>query len=92
MADLPIRDESRSNNEQGLYRKFEVYRTDRSDAGPGCKHWGCDYFVIDVTHDQHAKAALAAYADACEATHPQLAADMRTRYSLSTPGVGGRDA
>lgn len=92
MADLPERDERRPNSEQGLYRKFEVYRTDREDAGPDCKHWNCDYFVIDVTHDQHARAALAAYADACETTHPQLAADMRARYSLPTHGVSeGQD-
>lgn len=57
MADLPEQDPGLPNTKQGLYRKFEVYRTDRSDAGPDCKPWNCDYFVIDVTHDQFAKAA-----------------------------------
>lgn len=80
---LPERDPSIPAEQQGMFRKFEVYRTDRSDAGPGCKHYGCDYFVLDTTHDQHAKAALAAYADAAQGTHPELAADMRKRYSLA---------
>lgn len=78
-AALPPRDLSRPAEQQGLFRKFTVSRTDGSDA-PGGKHCGCEYFVLDVTHDPHAKAALAAYADAVEATHPQLAADMRQRY------------
>lgn len=80
---LPERNPEVPAEQQGMFSKFEVYRTDRSDAGPGCKHYGCDYFVLDTTHDQHAKAALTAYADAVESTHPELAADMRARYSLA---------
>lgn len=77
---LPERDQSKPAEQQGLFRKFDVRRTDGSDQ-PGGKHHGCDYFVIDVTHDQHAAAALTAYADAVAATHPMLAADMRARYA-----------
>jgi len=79
---LAERDSSKPAEQQGLFRKFDVRRTDGSD-GPGGKHEGCEYFVLDVRHDAHARAALAAYADACEVTHPALAADMRARYSLS---------
>ena len=60
----------------GIYNKFIVTRTDgKSEAGQ--KHDGCDYFVLDMTHDPHAIAALAAYADSCEAEYPQLARDLR---------------
>ena len=63
-----------------LYEKFVVQRTDRTD-GRGMKHDACDYFVLDLTHDPHGIPAVLAYADACQATHPQLAADIRRRYS-----------
>ena len=78
---LPERDTSKPAEQQGLFRKFDVRRTDGSDA-PGGKHHGCEYFVLDVGHDAAAPAALAAYADAIEVTHPTLAADMRSRYGL----------
>lgn len=61
---------------RGLYNKFVVNRVDGTDA-PGCKHDGCRYFVLDVTHDRHAGAALIAYADSCESEFPVLAADVR---------------
>lgn len=78
---LPERSPLLPAERQGLFRKFNVSRVDGSDR-PGGKHHGCDYFVLDVTHDKHAKAALRAYADAVEPTHPVLAADMRKRYGL----------
>lgn len=46
---------------RGLYGKFRVHRSDGAD-GPGQKHDGCEYFVLDVTHDPHALPALEAYA------------------------------
>lgn len=64
---------------RGLYNKFQVVRVDRSDE-PGGKHYGCEYFVLDVTHDPHAKAALLAYANSCEADYALLAADLRAKY------------
>lgn len=79
---LPERDRVLTNRAQGVYRKFDVRRVDGSSE-PGGKHHGCEYFVLDVTHDPHARAALAAYAAAVEATHPTLAADMRDRYDLA---------
>lgn len=59
----------------GLYGKFTVTRTDGKSA-PGQKHDGCEYFVLDVTHDTHAHAALKAYAASCEAAYPLLAHDV----------------
>ena len=60
----------------GIYRKFLVSRTDGSSRVGG-KHEHCAYFVLDWEHDPFAVAAALAYADACEATHPALAADLR---------------
>lgn len=76
------RDYSKPTEQQGLFRKFEVRRVDRSDE-PGGKHHGCEYFVLDMNHDPCARAALLAYADAVEPTHPLLAADLRQRWGSS---------
>lgn len=81
--ELPERD-SRPTEQQGLFRKFEVRRTDGSDRRGG-KHYGCRYFVLDVDHDQYAQAALTAYAAACEATHPKLARDLREKWGAAEP-------
>lgn len=66
---------------QGLYAvdKFSVKRTDGSSE-PGGKHFGCDYFVLDLTHDKHAIPALEAYIASCEADgYHLLAADLRKK-------------
>lgn len=87
---LPEHDASKTNAEQGLYRKFDVRRLDGSDE-PGGKHYGCEYFVLDLTHDPHAPAALRAYAQACAHTHPPLSADLQQRYGTvpaDAPAVG----
>lgn len=82
-AAFPDRDESRPTEQQGMFRKFEVRRVDGSDQ-PGGKHHGCRYFVLDLNHDQHAPAALRAYAAACRATHPQLANDIEREFGSAT--------
>lgn len=78
---LPERDNETPAELQGMLNKFIVRRCDGADKY-GQKHHDCDYFVLDVTHDQHAKAALRAYAMACRRTHPFLSADMVERYNL----------
>lgn len=60
----------------GLFNKFTVTRTDGKSA-PGEKHDGCEYFVLDVTHDKHAHQALLAYAASCDGEYPLLAKDVR---------------
>ncbi len=67
---------------RGLYNKFVVTRTDGRSA-PGEKHEGCQYFILDVTHDPFAGAALRAYADQCETHYPQLAKDLRQLAHLN---------
>lgn len=60
---------------EGLYQKFWVSRTDGSSL-PGEKHEKCRYFVLDLVHDEHAPAALRAYAGSCAEEYPELAADL----------------
>jgi hypothetical protein len=67
---------------RGLYGKFHVARADGDPTG---KHEGCDYFVLDLVHDPHAKAALIAYAASCSADYPHLAADLVARTASSEP-------
>ncbi len=70
---------------KGLYRKFDVSRTDGRDE-PRHKHHGCRYFVLDLTHDPHSKAALLAYADSCEKDIPRLAEDLRHTAAVGDKG------
>lgn len=66
---------------RGLYPdgKFTVTRKDGQSA-PGAKHDGCDYFVLDMTHDLHAVQAIMAYIESCEEDYPLLAAELRAKY------------
>jgi hypothetical protein len=79
MLSLPEFDPSKPKQQQGLYNKFNVSRTDGSDKRGG-KHHGCDYFVLDITHDPLAVPALLAYADAAkEFGYLDLAADLEAK-------------
>lgn len=75
------RSQKMSDKGRGLYEKFHVTRNDGSDQ-PGGKHDGCEYFVLDLKHDPHAKPALRAYAESCKEDYPQLAADLKARTWL----------
>lgn len=63
------------NPNRGLYEKFHVERTDGKSA-EGEKHHGCEYFILDLTHDKHAIPALLAYIKACRKEYPLLADDL----------------
>lgn len=65
-----------SDQSEGLYRKFRVERTDGNGAIVGDKHRGCEYFVLDLTHDKFALPAILAYAEACGNEYPALAVDL----------------
>jgi hypothetical protein len=73
---------------RGIYDKFVVLRTDGQSA-VGRKHHGCPYFVLDGRHDPFAPAAMMAYAEACEETHPLLAKDLQewVRYIKECEGA-----
>jgi hypothetical protein len=60
---------------KGIYEKFKVERTD-GKSEPGEKHYFCKYFVLDLKHDKHARAALMAYAESCKKTYPLLSQDL----------------
>lgn len=62
--------------DKGLYGKFRVSRVDGRDR-PGGDREDAGYFVLDYVHDPYARAALEAYADACEEEYPFLARDIR---------------
>jgi len=64
----------------GLYNKYLVTRHDGKSL-PGAKHSSCEYFVLDLTHDEHAPAALLAYSYACEREFPHLAIDLRKKVT-----------
>ncbi len=57
----------------GLYQKFNVERTDEASRA---RHPDCAYFVLDLTHDPHARPALVAYIHSCRYAFPELAADL----------------
>lgn len=67
-----------SDTERGLYQKYFVSRTD-GKSDPGEKHDGCEYFVLDLTHDPFAAAAIRAYAEKCQFTHTKLAHELRMK-------------
>jgi hypothetical protein len=67
---------------KGLYHKFDVQRTDGSSSKGG-KHEKCDYFVLDLTHDKHAPAAIRAYAESCQNEYPMLAIDLLAKFSTA---------
>lgn len=69
---------------RGLYNKFNVYRTDGGSA-VGAKHHGCEYFVLDITHDPHAIPAMLAYAESCKTDYPLLSHDLRAQAIFATP-------
>jgi hypothetical protein len=55
--------------------------TDNGSSVPGGKHDGCEYFVLDVTHDPRALVALAAYAESCERESPALYDDLNDKLA-----------
>lgn len=70
---------SMGDRSRGLFDKFRVDRTDGSD-NPGGKHYECEYFVLDLTHDEHARPALRAYAESCRRDgYEKLADDLEAR-------------
>lgn len=71
-----------SDKTKGLFGKFYVTRKDGRDR-PGEKHDGCEYFVLDLTHDPHAIPAIRAYAKSCRADYPALAADLDSKGRMT---------
>ncbi len=70
------KDDRQEKRSKGLFGKFIVARADGRDK-PGEKHCGCQYFVLDCTHDPFAIPAIRAYAEACRNEYPVLSEDLR---------------
>lgn len=70
---------------RGIYDKFDIERTD-GRSGLNEKHEGCEYFVLDLTHDPFAWPALQAYAYACREEYPMLAADLEKKLAYFEAG------
>lgn len=74
----------------GVYRKYLVKRLRDREK----KHEKCEYFVLDMMHDPFAIPALNAYVEACKASLPELANDLRDkvtamyRRGLALPAPG----
>lgn len=81
MTNLPNKDTSKPTTQQGVFNKFTVTRNDGDPTG---KHKDCEYFVLDTKHDPFAVYALASYAVACKATHPELSDDMMKRFNIKS--------
>lgn len=69
---------------RGLYSegKFVVLRKDGTDHEGG-KHDGCEYFVLDITHDPHAIPALRAYAASARKDGYELLANDLDRIAAT---------
>ena len=70
---------------RGIYHKFKVERVD-GESRPRGKHHACHYFVLDLDHDPHAKAAIEAYAESCKDAFPKLARDLKLTAKTSAFG------
>lgn len=73
-----------STQPPGLYKKFEVHRTDGRDQ-PGGDRAGAEYIVLDLTYCPFARAAALAYADKMAADYPQAAAELRAVIAALPP-------
>lgn len=76
-----------ADKKRGLYNKFIIKRTDGQSA-PGKKHHGCEYFILDLTHDTHAYAAILAYAESCKEDYPLLAQDLECKAMMMKQEFG----
>lgn len=68
---------------RGLYQKFSVLRVDGKHLSGG-KHFGCQYFVLDLTHDEYSIPAILEYANKCREKYPLLADDLMKIYKDKT--------
>ena len=76
------------DKERGLYQKYEVRRVDPEAEA---RHQGCEYFVLDLTHDPLALEAIKTYEEAARrAGYTKLADDLQlARHAAVLSGVGG---
>lgn len=76
------------DEDRGLYSKYRAFKIDGVEeimvgvpirvAGVQVEEVSAPFFLLKF-HDPFARIAIRAYADACEAEYPKLAADLRKR-------------
>lgn len=66
-------------DQRGWHNKFRVARID-GEHKAGKKHDGCEYFVLDLTHDPHAVATVMLYGQHVYFRRPGLYRDIVARY------------
>lgn len=64
---------------EGLEDRYFVERLTPSSSQPPKLHVGCDYFVLDLTHDGVARDAAWAYCDELPPHRKRLADELRTK-------------
>ena len=69
-----------SDETKGVYEKYRVERLN-DEAG---KHKQCNYFVLDLVHDEFAVPALRAYVKVCRKKYPKLAEDLQWAINLAS--------
>jgi hypothetical protein len=84
-----------ADRKKGLYDKYKVTRIDGEDrreglrGGPPGRHYGCEYFVLDLNHDPHALPAILAYASSAEEDgYRALAKDLRDKVAELAEDLG----
>lgn len=68
------------DRDKGIYEKYHVARLN-DEAG---KHNECEYFILDLVHDDHARAALLAYAISCKDEYPVLSAELMAKCGFGS--------
>lgn len=72
---------TKEQNPNGLHAKYQISKANGDPVDPKA-----EYFILRLDenspHSVACRQALAAYADAIEATLPDLASDLRARYGL----------
>jgi len=61
------------SEKRGLYGKYIIQKRSGEPVDPQAV-----YFTLRLDTDPHARAAVQAYAESCQAENPELAADLRT--------------
>jgi hypothetical protein len=76
---------------EGLGQKYYVTRTDGRDI-MGEKHHGCQYFVLDLTHDPVARDVAERYSRQIRSVDPQLAEDLHDLVIEIILGIAADEA
>lgn len=73
---------------KGIYEKYYVTRADEGDR-PNHKHYGCKYFVLDLTHDRFVPETIRTYGRLARAAgYGPLASDLKDKADAMEKAFG----